>query len=267
MVSATKQEDGQPAIKASGRSSSYPWIDLGVAVGRLEELWKAVKTYEVPVKAAYKTWGYAEKSSGARLTLAALLNYGLLLDKGANEQRTVKISPLGVEIMMAPNTTSREAALKTAALKPKIFYDLIKDMDPENPVSDQVIAHMLVAQRGFNPNSTETFLKSFSGTLKYAKLRKSDIVSGSENDSDVAMQTKTETVITPDSGMMTLSGSRPILQRTGIKTDVHNFADGGQVVLQWPEGITAEDFEEFEEWIELQKKKIKKVATKVREQQ
>src|SRR5438309_2040557 len=102
-VKEKEQEAEEPEVKATGRSASYPWIDLEAAVGRLGEFWKAEKGYEVPTSAAFKHWGYGLKSSGARLTLAAMLNYGLLSDKGSNEERMVKITPLGVDIVMAPN--------------------------------------------------------------------------------------------------------------------------------------------------------------------
>src|SRR4051812_16785066 len=140
MATVTKekpQEDKQPEIKATGRSASYPWIDLQAAVARLEQFWKVEKTYEVPVSSAFKHWGYGAKSSGARLTLAAMLNYGLLSDRGSNEQRMVKVTPLGIEIVMAPDPQTKERAVKAAAMKPKTFGDLLRNIDPENPPSDQ----------------------------------------------------------------------------------------------------------------------------------
>lgn len=272
MVTANKDTVKQPDIKAAGRSASYPWISLETAVERLTEFWKAETTHEVAVKAAYKDWGYAEKSSGARLTVAAMLNYGLLADKGANEQRTVKITPLGIDIVMPPHPAARDAALKTAAIKPRIFREVLNSIDPENPPSDQAIAHTLVTQKGFNPTAVETFLKNLKQTIKYAKLKKSDIMSVTSEapaepvDDTHGLQGKVVN-LTPSTGGMSAVGQSGAAQRVTFKQDVYNFADGGQVVLQWPEGMSAEDLEEFEEWIELQKKKIRRATIKASEPQ
>lgn len=264
MAAATKEKnkvEKEPEVKATGRSASYPWIDLETAVGRLGEFWKEEKAYEVPIASAYKHWGYGAKSSGARLTLAAMLNYGLLMDKGANEQRTVKVTPLGVDLVMPPNAEAKARALKLAAQKPKIFAELLKTMNPEDLPSNQTIAHYLVTKKGFNPNSTETFLKNFKGTIKYAGLKKSDIMSVPADPSSGGADTEANAGLVKEVNLLHPNQPQnpaipPAAAHKGFKQDVYNFADGGQVILQWPEGMSKESFAEFQDWIALQVRKI-----------
>lgn len=267
MTTAVKQQTKEPEIKATGRSAAYPWIDLEGAVARLDQFWKEEKTYEVPIGSAFKHWGYGAKSSGARLTLAAMLSYGFLADKGSNEKRTAKITKLGIEVVMAPSPEAKIKALKIAAQKPRAFASLLKDMDPQNLPSDQTLAHILVTQRGFNPNATETFIKNFKRTIQYAKLEKSDILSAVEPtqaqvDGDGGLQGKVVNLL---DRVAAANAGTPAVKPSGVAThafkqDVYNFADGGQVILQWPEGMTADSFQEFEEWIDMQKRKIKKAS-------
>ena len=47
----------------------------------------------------------------------------------------------------------------------------------------------------------------------------------------------------------------------GFKQDVYHFADGGQVILQWPEGMSKESCEEFKDWIALELRKIGRAAS------
>src|SRR6185503_3991708 len=97
--------------------------------------------------------------------------------------------------------------------------------------SDQTIAHHLVTQKGFNPSGAETFIKTFKGTLKHAQLKKSDIMS-------------TNQTTPPAQVTGTTPAATPAMTQKSFKQDVYHFADGGQVILQWPEGMSPESFDE-----------------------
>jgi len=43
----------------------------------------------------------------------------------------------------------------------------------------------------------------------------------------------------------------------GHKRDTFSL-DQGQAALEWPEGLTSDSYEDFESWIQLQLKKIKR---------
>jgi hypothetical protein len=131
-----------------------------------------------------------------------------------------------------------------------------------------LLKHLIYILR--TPNAVETFLKNLKETIKYSRLKKSDIMSSSEptdTEGDAGLQGKPMNLAPAPAatGTSGRSGSAP--QRGGFRQDVYNFADGGQVILQWPEAMSPDDIEEFEEWIELQKKKIKKAASRGSEPQ
>lgn len=46
-----------------------------------------------------------------------------------------------------------------------------------------------------------------------------------------------------------------------FRQDVYNFANGGSAILQWPEGMSKEDFEEFKSWIDLQLRKLARASS------
>lgn len=262
MATTAQSKDGntkQAEPKGAGRSASYPWINLETAETRAKEYWDKEKTYEAPLSAAFKHWGYGPKSSGARLTIAAMLNYGLMSARGSKEKRVVKLTPVAIDLVMAPTPDAKVIALKTAAQKPRIFADLLKTMNPENLPSDQTIAHFLVTQKGFNPNAIETFLKNFKASLKYSKLKKSDIMSIADSSSDGEEDENDGGSLVKEVNLLdAVAGNKPAPIR-GFKQDTYTLGDEGQVILQWPEKMSEAAYEELEDWIKLQMRKIARI--------
>ncbi|APV49014.1 hypothetical protein BWI17_04550 [Betaproteobacteria bacterium GR16-43] len=311
----TAVEKVEVEARGGGRSASYPSINLETAVNRAKQFWDGESKYEAPLTSAFQHWGYGPKSSGARLTVAAMLNFGLMTDRGANASRLVKLTPLGVDLMMAPNADFRVQKLKETVQKPKVFADLLRQFDPKNLPSNQTIAHYLVTVKGFNPSGAEACIKSFRESIRYAQLVSSDILPSTESaaGSEVAVEANPPNVrigsliqwesggvvqfqqprrvvgFSDDGKFAFVEGEgsgvpigevtvmeakpavpvaptpaaaiqQPVQPTRGFKQDVYNFADGGSVILQWPEGMSKESFEEFQDWIELQLRKIKRAS-------
>ena len=67
-----------------------------------------MKRGAVHVKTAAQYLGYSPNASTAQLILAALKKYGLLTDEGNAEGRRVKVSNLGIRIVMDMRDQSRD---------------------------------------------------------------------------------------------------------------------------------------------------------------
>jgi hypothetical protein len=166
------------------RSPAYPGINLAQAIKRADEFYQEERRNPASFNAASAHWGYKPTSSGALVTAAALKNFGLLteLDSGAGG-RTFKISDLGMKIVAdkRPESSERDAAIRQAALSPKIHRELWRKYNGNLP-SDTELAHRLLWDWNFNENVIPVFVKQFRDTIAFAKLVESDKVSLGDED-------------------------------------------------------------------------------------
>jgi hypothetical protein len=173
------------AKKARVRSPNYPAINLEEAIKKATEFYNYEKRNSANVEIAMKHWGFKPTSSGGMVTLAALNSFGLLSDSGAGKQRKVQLTELALKIILDERSQSveREAAIKQAALMPKIHASLWNKYHTSLP-SDENLRHELVMERKFNPNAASGFIGEYKDTIQFAKLVDSDIMSIADEDKE-----------------------------------------------------------------------------------
>jgi hypothetical protein len=164
--------------KKKHRSPAYPAISLAQAIKRAEEFYKHEVRNPASFNAAASHWDYSPTSSGALLTLAALKSFGLFTELESATGRTVQLSPLGLKIVAdkRPVSAERDAAIKEAALKPKIHAMIWRRYNGTLP-SDAELQYRLENDWKFNINSIKSFVKELKDTISFAKLSESDSVS------------------------------------------------------------------------------------------
>ena len=108
------------------RSPAYPAITLQKAVERATELYTNALHHPAPVPVLATSWGYGKKSSGLFATIAALKQFGLLVDEGTGPKRRFKLTSPAIRIVRDPDPDSEKRceALRVAALAPKIHKEL-----------------------------------------------------------------------------------------------------------------------------------------------
>ncbi len=168
-----------------GRSPAFPFIPLDKALVRCQELLDAENRNWVPLSSAINAWKYGEKSSGGRLTASALRYFGLIEDKGAKSDRKLRVSNLGWEILKTfdENDPGRLNLIKTAALTPKIHGSLWGEYEDHLPSETTLLTH-LVRDKGFNESGANALIKEYKDTINFAKLTKSDKLSGNAEEND-----------------------------------------------------------------------------------
>lgn len=164
------------------RSPSYPFISLKKAEERAKQFWDKHRREGARLATVAPTWGYALKSSGLQQTVGALKQYGLMEDAGSGDERKVQLTDLGRRLIADQRDGAREAALKEAAMRPRLFQEYrrwIGDMPSKSHCLSE-----LELDRGFNPLAANTFLKAFTETIAFAGIGKDDTLSSSLNDDD-----------------------------------------------------------------------------------
>lgn len=172
----TKKEQNVPVKIRQGRSPAYPFFSLVKAVERAEEINSAGGARaEMPPETFYNIWGYGAKSSGARQTMAAMNQYGLVAYVGRGNVRKVVLTELARQIVLdkTPNSVARANAIRTAALEPEIHKELLKQFGHILP-SNIVIESWLQRDMKYNSQAAKSIVDEYRDTFSYAGLGQPD---------------------------------------------------------------------------------------------
>jgi hypothetical protein len=166
---AVDQDARQKKIRT--RSPAYPYIDLRAALEKATVLWKVEGRHPAVIHVIMQHWGYKEESSTGYSCVAALKKFGLVDHEGMGDERQIRLSNLALAILLDddPNSVSRQEALKTAALNPRIHAELWDKYGPDLP-SDQSLKRFLVLERSFNETAVDEFLDEYKQSISFAGL-------------------------------------------------------------------------------------------------
>ncbi len=154
-------------------STRFPFISLEKALARTEQLFSADKAGRpmlIPV--AFEVWNYSPKSSGAFQTVAALKQYGLLDDEGANDERRVRVSDAARRFFLDERDEVRAGKLASFALAPPLFRTLWEtDGWSAGIPADTVARSHLKLERNLNDQSARSLLSILKDNIQFAGLK------------------------------------------------------------------------------------------------
>jgi len=153
--------------KARQRSPNYPAVGLKGAVERVRLLYEADKRAGAPVDAALKHMGFSTKHGQALAVLSALKKFGLV------EETSGRIVPTqrAVDLLNFPDQDTRKVrAIRDAALSPEIYRELYEQYKSTGIPSEETLRAELIADKHFNPNAVEDFIRDFKDTLVFAGI-------------------------------------------------------------------------------------------------
>lgn len=261
-MATTAKPESTPAPKATrDRSPAYPFISLKGAVERLVALEGYFGRHPISALKAGLAWGIKAESSQAAQTLASLKSYGFLDYQGSNEARVAIITEDARNYIRAQQDSIKIEILKRSALKPKAVHEYWLKWGADRP-PNPICLDELVLKGRFSETGAEVFLRVYDETIAFAGLGQNDKI---DSRADVEDEFPLATQTTPPLGgqMNThtpTTQQAPLISRapvTGIRQDTFTL-DEGQAILQWPDRLSADSFEDFESWIQLQLKKIKR---------
>lgn len=153
------------------RSPPYPAIGLEHAIALAEPLTAVAIRHPAPLDAIASTWGHQRTSGAFAQRISALKQFGLLTDEGNKEDRKAKLTSLALDILHSDKESpAYAAAVRKAALSPKLYEDLWAHYDGSIPESDLTISHYLIRDLAFNPTITKDAVAVFRDTLAFAKV-------------------------------------------------------------------------------------------------
>lgn len=179
-ANATQKNNEKNQEADRQRSPAYPSISLPDAIEKTRLIYHADKGSATPADVVASHWTMSAKSSGFMQALASILRYGLL-EELEGKPRRVKPSKDALDILLLPDSDPKhQAAVRRAALTPKLFKDLWARHGKNLP-SDHTLVHQLVTDAHFRPPAATDAIKQYKTTITFAKLSEDDTVVKSED--------------------------------------------------------------------------------------
>lgn len=278
------------------RSPAYPFISLGASIERLIAFEKYFGRHSAPADKAGLAWDMKEKSSQAAQTLAALKYFGLVEYEGAGDQRAANLTEDGRNFLRAQQESIKKEILRRCALKPPqiaAYWEKWGADRPPDPICldelvlkgrytesaaktflsvyDDTIAYAGLSISGKSAENDSAHESRFKvgdfvqwesgGMLQFTEPRRVTRLSA---DGQFVFAEGSETGLPINEVKLMEVKARgempppppPIHAQAGFSQDVYTLGEEGKVILQWPDKISQESYEELSDWIELQLKKI-----------
>jgi hypothetical protein len=252
------------------RSPSFPFISLPAAIDRLQKFESKFGRHATPVDKVGLAWGMKEKSSQAFQTLAAIKSFGLIDYKGAADERVAMLTDDGRNYLRAQQDSTKAEILNACALRPKIIRLFWDKWGADRPI-DPICLDELILKFKFTESAAKTFLRVYDATVAYVGNRSDDKIDPHDPDSDDAGDSDEAGDIPLGSTMNTQVNQATIPKPANAQHQAQPQQQMkqenctltyGSAVLQWPEQMSEEDYEDFKDWVELVLRKIKRAVTK-----
>lgn len=229
---------------SKSRSRNYPFINLKKALDRAKMLKTKERTNYASVSVVCKHWGYSPKSSGASRTLSALIQYGLLDEKGKGDGKQVRVSKLANNILENPDENARLDSLEIAALSPVLFREMYERFSGDWPSKDQLKWELTgsgdPSQAILVDQAADKFIDTLFDTMALVGYYKDDSIEVHDE--------PTETLPTPtpiSSQIVDEPLLFPDISQAGILTLPIPLGHGVRAEIRLPSPMTEQQWEKF----------------------
>jgi hypothetical protein len=251
------------------RGPAYPYMNLEAAVELTRKLYEYTKRTPANLGAVVKEkWEYSPTSSTAQKTVAALRYYGLAdIAESSDKTETIKITDRAYRILVdSPSSVERKQAIRDACLSPKAYklcWDLFGAEMPESMRSTLIFDH------GFNESTVDGFLTNYRRSVQFAglleesveKTHESDLPAGTVGEKVVPVQSSAPQTTPAPAGIFTPTAppGKAVLppKGAGMRQEVFALTEG-DVTIQWPEVLSPDSYQDFDDWLAILKRKIKR---------
>jgi hypothetical protein len=181
----TTKEDtaAGPGNRVKKRSPNAPSIPLSAAIERARTLYEKEKGHAVTVDVMAKHWDLSPTGSTLIVTMGAMRQFGLLETvPSSGGRKALALTGTATRILrdLDPKSAERKAAIREAALNPKIHQQLWQKWGREFPSQLTFRSHLIFDLR-FTDSGADEFQKQYRATLQYAGLLDSDKIETNEN--------------------------------------------------------------------------------------
>ena len=269
------------------RGPGYPYINLADAVGLAKKLYDYSKRSPANLNTAMKdAWGYSLTSSSGIKVVAAMRYFGLVEvteSKAPDKPDTVRLTDRAYRILVDDgDSPERAKAIRAAMLAPKAYKLCWDTWGTDLPPS---MRSSLIFDHGFIDASVDGFLVNYKKSLDFSGLAIQKNVDRSDDDENSAdksagngddaertgVQSKQQDTVKLElplkpkesvdaSGSVDHGLAKP-RRAQGMRQEVFALAEG-DVTISWPESISEESFQDFNDWLSILLRKVKRNVAK-----
>jgi len=240
------------------KSPKAPSTSLKDAVEKLKTLYAKEKRGPIDKDAAMLAIGYSKNSGAGLRMVATLAQYGLIERQSAGH---VRITDLGMDILIPRDREHELEAIRQAAHQPGIFVELLERYsDSEGLPSDNALISYLVRRTPipFGDSTARGLVKALRETLEFTGPATTDI-KGNGGNGDTSSNggekpPADRTLKPPPPKELESATGEPIM-----RTDTFILEEGATVALQYPAELSPDSYQDFEDWLGLELRKIKRL--------
>lgn len=252
---------------AKTRSPEYPAIGLPEAIEKAKLVFDKDYQNRLPKNVIAAHMGYKSLSGASLPILAALNKYGLL--EGRGDETRISDRALAI-IAHEPGSKERITAIEEAAAGPELFAELNSKF-PNGKASDAAIRAYLLTEK-FIPAAADTAIRSYRETKE---LVEAELVAYNKVNPEAAFQVKTDMRLQEAHGAGESPFPRPLAGANsksatqkapidepvcaGMRREVITL-DEGDVVITFPDDLSAESFGDLKDYLDLFVKKMQRRA-------
>ena len=141
---------------------------------------------------ALSHWGYEPSGANGMRAIAALKQYGLLIEERADGEHTLKLSELAIDVLIPEEEGGEEHKnyLRAAAKTPPLFELFWEQYGESGLPSDRNLERFLIKERGFNPSAVPDVIRIFKDTVDFSGLEFGTTIPASKSSDDPGSQQK-----------------------------------------------------------------------------
>jgi hypothetical protein len=257
-----------------GRGPSYPFTGLEESIALARKMYDYTKKAPASMYSVISNaWKYSESSSSGHKVLAALRAFGLVEDVQGGAEKSIRLTPRAIRILLDDNDSKeRQEELRKAALSPNWYSRCWKQWGKDMPPS---MRSSLLINDGFVDTTVDGFLRDYRKTMAFVGLLDDEAGDLGDESSNTAENSSMPGSVQSNlqEGLLkpkalpagpegALAHRQPALRQGGPHMSVESFhlSDGISVSIEWPQVISPDSFEDFGEWLELIKKRVRRAV-------
>lgn len=225
---------------AKSRSPRYPNIPISEAIQKVRAIYEQEQTDPASAEVMAEHMGYKGLNGASLKALSSLRKYNLLEGRGDD----LRVSRDAQTLILDPaDSPSYRESLRRCAYGPELFASL-RNQFKGNPSERNVAVYL--EKQGFKRSGAALAAKNF---LETVALIGED---SSEGEEEAIRPDNDQTPSRPASSPVARLQRKP-----GMRQDVFTLEEG-DVVFQWPEGLSKTSADDLKAWAELVLRKIER---------
>ena len=240
------------------RSPNYPSISLPQAIEYASKIFKRLQTHPAPREVVLSAMSYKSYNGASASALSALIKYGLLYKIGSD----FKLTERSLSIEHPRSEAEKAVAIKEALRAPTLWAELLDQFQGRLP--DDSLLRATLLRKQFGASAVAPIINALRESVELAERFPTEYatIPVEKFDEEAATVIESEAAEHPvrKGGLNFLKNlKRNEPEVDGVRREIITL-DEGDVVITFPEDLSAESFGDLKDHLDLFIKKMQRRA-------